>query len=460
MLGEEERARLPAESLSWLVSDADEARNVKAATVEEATASSSGSGAEATTLVALARGKRLLCVHLFGAKKGQVRGTYQHSGPADITSVRWVALQGGADGPRLVAGREDGCLLFLDRHCSVVFESRLHFAPIVSIQAHQTRGLTVVGRRALTLVSKEELVQVFGLGEGGGRRRGLGRANSLGRALAADFGAAYDLSAVVSGRLGDAMAIGGPPAFDMGRQLMRIGDGEHYYLASDEVGGDGGGNGGGKVRVLMGGSAPTLVSMQVEMKEEKVSLLSAALEALPLVGRLRKKFNGSGGAARPGSADEDELNDGVIRLTARGASAVPFFDPKREVLSMVASPDHRLVACTDNLGRILILDAVNFVVTRVLKGYRDASLAWASGYLVILAPKRARIEAWDVFRGRKIKHVGCEGGGGHVIFGAPGCTVLTKALARGAGGASHVTKLAFSADGLTISDLSCPVTNL
>ncbi len=150
LLEEEERARLPAESLSWLLggtssgADADAARDVKAATVEEA-ATSSGSAATAagtTTLLALARGERLLCVHLFGAKReaGEVRGTFQHSGPAAITSVRWVTLQGGVGGPRLVAGRDDGCLLFLDRHCGVVFESRLHFAPILSIHAHQTKG--------------------------------------------------------------------------------------------------------------------------------------------------------------------------------------------------------------------------------------------------------------------------------------------------------------------------------
>ena len=76
---------------------------------------------------------------------------------------------------------------------------------------------------------------------------------------------------------------------------------------------------------------------------------------------------------------------------------------------------------------------------------------------MILAPKRARIEVWDVFRGCKLKHVGCAAGT-TTAFAAVPCAVLTKPLARGAGAAARVTKLAFSPDGLTISDLLCTTT--
>ena len=89
------------------------------------------------------------------------------------------------------------------------------------------------------------------------------------------------------------------------------------------------------------------------------------------------------------------------------ATTVPFVDPKRRIFSLALAPDYPLVACADSLGRVLIVDAANFVVTRVLKGYRDAETNWLYApcdralVLVVVAPRRKQVEVWDTFGGRK-----------------------------------------------------------
>jgi hypothetical protein len=40
------------------------------------------------------------------------------------------------------------------------------------------------------------------------------------------------------------------------------------------------------------------------------------------------------------------------------------------------SPDEQLAACTDDKGRVLLLDTGNLCFLRTWKGYRDAQCAW------------------------------------------------------------------------------------
>ncbi|KAJ3426383.1 rab3-gap regulatory domain [Anaeramoeba flamelloides] len=51
-------------------------------------------------------------------------------------------------------------------------------------------------------------------------------------------------------------------------------------------------------------------------------------------------------------------------------------DVKREVNNIYASPNSRFAALTDNFGRVLLLDTINFLIIRMWKGYRDAQCAW------------------------------------------------------------------------------------
>jgi hypothetical protein len=51
----------------------------------------------------------------------------------------------------------------------------------------------------------------------------------------------------------------------------------------------------------------------------------------------------------------------------------------RTVEALVLSPDGQLAACTDDKGRVLLLDTGNLCFVRSWKGYRDAQCAWLEG---------------------------------------------------------------------------------
>lgn len=67
---------------------------------------------------------------------------------------------------------------------------------------------------------------------------------------------------------------------------------------------------------------------------------------------------------------------------------------------MASGPWSRTGALLDNLGRVLIVDLASGLVLHVLKGYRDAQVAWVGGgaaeplFLLIAIPKLRQIEAW------------------------------------------------------------------
>ena len=118
------------------------------------------------------------------------------------------------------------------------------------------------------------------------------------------------------------------------------------------------------------------------------------------------------------------LSDDKVSLTLGGkkrektngmsvSHSVSVWDEKRRVNDVVLSPCCRWAACCDSLGRIMIVDVVSCVVLHLLKGYREAQVAWfvptvaaagtdSSTCLVVYAPRRGVIEVWRPHAGVRL----------------------------------------------------------
>ena len=94
------------------------------------------------------------------------------------------------------------------------------------------------------------------------------------------------------------------------------------------------------------------------------------------------------------------------------SSDLCLYDRGRLATNIVASPDRRLAAVTDDFGRVLLVDVTNWFVIRIWKGYRNAQCGWVevkrdleekgsphASFLVIYAPKRGLLEVWSAQRG-------------------------------------------------------------
>jgi hypothetical protein len=97
------------------------------------------------------------------------------------------------------------------------------------------------------------------------------------------------------------------------------------------------------------------------------------------------------------------------------ASTSSLFDKGRLVTNIVPSPDKRLLAITDDFGRVMLVDVTNWLVVRIWKGYRNAQCGWVETqrsneernsphalFLVIYAPKRGLLEIWSAQRGPRV----------------------------------------------------------
>lgn len=97
------------------------------------------------------------------------------------------------------------------------------------------------------------------------------------------------------------------------------------------------------------------------------------------------------------------------------SNSISLFDRERLATTIVSSPDKRLAAVTDDFGRVLLVDATNWIVVRVWKGYRSAQCGWIevkrnpdelgsphASFLVIYAPKRGLLEVWSAQRGPRV----------------------------------------------------------
>ena len=93
--------------------------------------------------------------------------------------------------------------------------------------------------------------------------------------------------------------------------------------------------------------------------------------------------------------------------------AVCIDDPRRECVSVSASPGGNLAIISDNFGRLLLVDVNSMIIINIWKGYRGAQCGWlqvsegqsymsekqrSTIFLVIYAKKRGIVEVWCPFQ--------------------------------------------------------------
>ena len=67
---------------------------------------------------------------------------------------------------------------------------------------------------------------------------------------------------------------------------------------------------------------------------------------------------------------------GLFTIFAYAPTSCNLPDPARRVTAAWPSPCGRLIVTADDYGRVLLLDAMEFVVLRIWKGYRNAQCGW------------------------------------------------------------------------------------
>ena len=102
--------------------------------------------------------------------------------------------------------------------------------------------------------------------------------------------------------------------------------------------------------------------------------------------------------------EPSEQNEPKIPKPVKIEPTHVFNDPERTLDKAVPNSTGRYLAVADSLGRVSILDTTLFVIIKMLKGYREATIVWLdhqsesscgiqSTFLVYL-PRRGIIEAW------------------------------------------------------------------
>lgn len=99
-------------------------------------------------------------------------------------------------------------------------------------------------------------------------------------------------------------------------------------------------------------------------------------------------------------------------------------DALREAISVAVSPNEKLAAVIDSLGRIILIDVNKGIATRIWKGYRDAQCGWVvsretsagaqagveqrtAAFLVIYIAKRGLMEIWTAQQGTRVAAFNC-----------------------------------------------------
>lgn len=115
----------------------------------------------------------------------------------------------------------------------------------------------------------------------------------------------------------------------------------------------------------------------------------------------RLRTSGSGNVIAGGGASSDILMPASASSTA---AALP--QNARLVQRCARAPlPCTLFASCDSLGRVLLMDARDLCVLRLLKGYRDAHVAWMSRNgptLAILSPRRALVELHSPLESKRL----------------------------------------------------------
>jgi len=372
--------------------------------------------------------------------------------PCTVTSICWTAFPRAgsqSDDCCLLVGTTDGFLHLVSAEAEELQSQRVHDSPLLRIRC-RTAGMgadplyfledvTVVSENAVMRVSGIELLSVL-------------RGHRVGGWSATD---APDLT-VTKWRLPKQV---GPrsDAFCAGAKPRGL-----YDVLSD-------GAEPRAVSIHSAGSSPALASIDAPEGEPS----STAPPRGPIARALGGGSGASGVASALGSAYRSAAALKGVYDAARSRIAVAaaegrgeptpaggpcrlwrsLDDPKRSATSLMPSPSGGLLVATDNLGRILLLDAPTFTALRIWKGYRDAACGWTdlppseggggSGALclVLHAPRKSVVELWEVRSGRRRCAFRCDNGcrllmpepplggaaGGDPALGSarpPGCCML------------------------------------
>lgn len=112
-----------------------------------------------------------------------------------------------------------------------------------------------------------------------------------------------------------------------------------------------------------------------------------------------------------GSAAASEEEKVVISLQESNGLR----DDRRNISSVVLDPSLKYALCSDNLGRVLLVDVETNMVIRLWKGVREAQCGWIQEakdnrsspllYICIYSPKRGFVEIFSALHGPKIRTI-------------------------------------------------------
>lgn len=126
-------------------------------------------------------------------------------------------------------------------------------------------------------------------------------------------------------------------------------------------------------------------------KQKTLFAVSATSAFTSLVSSFAKRYllpEEEGGGEEEQGAEEASMQDLSICCS--------FADDERREFRTMAKGGDELFALADSLGRVLVLHAATFQVLRMLKGYRDAQLAFHGQLIAVYSPQSRgdRLELW------------------------------------------------------------------
>eukprot|EP01038_Epipyxis_sp_PR26KG_P010056 gene10056-13516_t len=106
------------------------------------------------------------------------------------------------------------------------------------------------------------------------------------------------------------------------------------------------------------------------------------------------------------SSSKTDDSQNVAEKSVTLSSMVDFKDAKRRILRLSIDPNGSLVAAADSLGRVTLFDTQIYCIIRILKGLRDARLAWVTNqsigfalHLTIYAPQLGLVSIYQMKNG-------------------------------------------------------------
>lgn len=358
----------------------------------------------------------------------------------NITSVLCVPIkslqkssQGMPDWICVILGFNTGCVRMYTVNGDLLMTEAFHDEPVHHLKFH--RSLANPANQELSILYQKIVIVV----------EGVGLFNSLracrsyiakGRALygIGDLHSQHPplhykkLSLQEQGRINDCFILGtnAPTQFDHLVTASVAGGFQARYNNSPPV----------ATGILSLGSLP-YCAWHYAVEGSAAPLLSDVAYALAskVTSKLLSKTSGwlgwGGGATDSGSSKPKDK-----QITEPATPVYPRYglaDSLREALSVSVSPNEKLAAITDSLGRVVLIDLPRGIAVRMWKGYRDAQCAWiaaweemaqpttkpmSSGnetpvtprmvsFLVIYITKRGILEIWTPQQGTRVAAFNC-----------------------------------------------------